>query len=136
MFETGDRKRKVIFKNSRGDTNLYLDIQNVVHPSQLLKINFFFRPEIANTINPSTSTLFFDQKLLLYKIVIFINAAVDFQDLNSTCDQSYMRNCNFEHFVSTHFGHSHQAPSSPHQAPAKSLRTAIAKQHRIYNTQN
>jgi len=39
---------------------VYLDIQNVVPPSQLFKTNFFFRPGIANTINPSTPTLFFD----------------------------------------------------------------------------
>ncbi len=118
----------------------------MVPPPQLLKIDFFFRPKIANITNPSTPTLFFDQKLLLYRIVIFINAAVDFQDLNSTCDQSYMRNYDFEHFVSTHFGHSyqappspikpHQAPSSPIKSPPKSLRTAIAKQHRIYSAQN
>jgi len=37
---------------------------------------------------------------------MFINTVVDFQDLKSTCDQSYMRNRDFEHFVSAHFGHS------------------------------
>ncbi len=73
----------------------YLDIQNVVHPEQLLKINFFFRFRIANIINPLTSTLLFDQKLLLYRIITFINTAVDFQDLKSICNQSYMRNCDF-----------------------------------------
>jgi len=115
----------------------------VVHPPQLLEIKFFFRPGIANTTNSSTPTLFFDQMLLLYRIIMFINTVVDFQDLKSTCDQSYMRNCDFEHFASTYFGHFYQVPPSPtkpHQALtkplSKSFRTAIAKQHRIYNAQN
>jgi len=88
-------------------------------PPATFENKLFFRSGIASIINPSTPTLFFDQMLLLYRIVIFINTAVDFQDLKSTYDQSYMRNCDFEHFASTHFGHSHQAPPSPYQVLIK-----------------
>jgi len=84
-------------------------------PPATFENRFVFRRQIASIINPSTPTLFFDQMLLLYRIVMFINTIVDFQDFKSTYDQSYMRNCDFEHFALAHFGHFHQAPPSPYQ---------------------
>ncbi len=58
---------------------------------------------------------------------MFINTVVDFQDLKSTCDQSYMRNCDFEHFVSTHFGHSYQALPSSIKSLSSSYQVLIKK---------
>jgi len=82
-------------------------------PQATFENQFFFWPRIANTTNSSTPTLLFGQKLLLYRSTISTNTAIDFQDLKSTCDRGYMRNCDFQRFVSAHFEHSHQAPPSP-----------------------
>ena len=64
-------------------------------PPQLLKISFFFRRRIANTINFSTSTLFFCIKLILNRNTISRNTSTAFLILNSTCDISYVCNCVF-----------------------------------------
>ncbi len=44
-----------------------------------------------------------------------------------------MRNCDFEHIVSAHFGHPHQAPPN---ALDQSLFATIATSHRIYSAPN
>jgi len=104
------------------DKHHYLNIQNVVPPPQLLKISFFFRRRIANTINFSTPTLFFCIKLILNRNTISRNTSTTFLILNSACDKVYVCNCVFQSFASTYFGHSlspTKPPSSPHQVLIK-----------------
>jgi len=64
-------------------------------PPQLLKISFFFRRRIANTINFSTPTLFFCIKSILNRNTISRNTSTAFLILNPTCDISYVCNCIF-----------------------------------------
>jgi len=72
-------KKNCTNKNQEVLTKItYLNITNVVPPKQLLKISFFSRLQIANTINLSILTILFDRKLLLYRITIFTNTTIDF----------------------------------------------------------
>ncbi len=97
-------------------------------PPQLLKISFFFRRRIANTINFSTPTLFFCIKLILNRNTISRNTSTTFLIINSACDKVYVCNCVFQSFASAHFGHSlspTKPPPSPHQVPTKSPSSPI-----------
>jgi hypothetical protein len=91
-------------------------------PPQLLKISFFFRRRIANTINFSTPTLFFCIKLILNRNTISRNTSTTFLIINSACDKVYVCNCVFQSFASAHFGHS-LSPTKPPPSPIKCARS-------------